>query len=341
MKNTLISIIIPVYNTEKYLAKCLNSILCQTYNDWEAILVDDGSKDESGKICDDYATKDNRFKVIHKPNEGVSIARLIAFNHCSGQYITFVDSDDYVTDDILEKMYGYIQEYDVDMVVCGNYNVYGTKIVKDTKRITGFFDRNGISQLQRTKLIYDYTLGMPPIIEGLARRIIKKELLQDTINKSVGYWSGEDAICNLNLYEKVRNMFLCDDCLYYYVHREGAASRSNAIKLWNGNIELFRGIVKINHDGIYDSQLFGRLIMTVKISLANSGALSFVEFKKLMEQMVNSPEVQDYILEKHKSKLLLFKDKFAYYILTSKCIYLKYILVKILTLYRRYIKKQC
>ena len=107
----LISIIIPVYNTDKYLSKCLDSIIAQTYHNWEAILVDDGSKDDSGKICDEYAAKDSRFKDVHKANEGVSIARLIAFNHCSGEYVTFVDSDDYIADSMLQIMAGYIEEY--------------------------------------------------------------------------------------------------------------------------------------------------------------------------------------------------------------------------------------
>ena len=94
--NPLISIIVPVYNVEPYIRKCLDSILSQTYYNWEAILVDDGSTDQSGAICDEYAKKDARFVVVHKQNEGVAKARITAFEHSRGQLITFIDADDYV-----------------------------------------------------------------------------------------------------------------------------------------------------------------------------------------------------------------------------------------------------
>ena len=93
------SIIVPVYNVEKYLSECVDSILCQTFTDFELILVDDGSKDESGKICDQYAEKDSRIKVIHKENGGQSSARNCGVAQSSGEYIVFLDSDDFISDD--------------------------------------------------------------------------------------------------------------------------------------------------------------------------------------------------------------------------------------------------
>ena len=92
-----VSIIVPVYNTEKYLRPCLDSIQAQTFTDFEAILVDDGSTDSSGIICDEYAAQDSRFVVVHKKNEGVAKARDYGFNKSIGEYVTFVDSDDYIS----------------------------------------------------------------------------------------------------------------------------------------------------------------------------------------------------------------------------------------------------
>lgn len=100
MNKPLISVIVPVYNVEKFLSRCLNSILAQTYNNLEVILVDDGSTDNSGKICDDYALKDKRIRVIHKQNGGVSSARNMALSVAKGEYIGFVDSDDYIENDM-------------------------------------------------------------------------------------------------------------------------------------------------------------------------------------------------------------------------------------------------
>ena len=96
MESLLISIIIPVYNAEKYLNRCLDSVLAQTFTNWECLLIDDGSKDLSGKICDEYVSKDSRFRVFHKENGGVSVARNLGIRESLGEWIYFCDSDDYV-----------------------------------------------------------------------------------------------------------------------------------------------------------------------------------------------------------------------------------------------------
>lgn len=100
-----ISIIVPIYNVEKYLPKCIESILSQTFTNFELILVNDGSKDRSGIICDEYASKDNRIKVIHKENGGVSSARNSGVDLASGKYIGFVDPDDYIKKDMYERLH--------------------------------------------------------------------------------------------------------------------------------------------------------------------------------------------------------------------------------------------
>lgn len=120
-----ISIIVPVYKAEKYLHQCIDSILSQTFCDWECILVDDGSPDGSGVICDEYAYIDNRIKVIHKKNQGVAAARNTALNYATGEYITFLDSDDDIPNNTLQL---YIDEFqksdDIDMVIGGFKRIY-------------------------------------------------------------------------------------------------------------------------------------------------------------------------------------------------------------------------
>lgn len=111
METPLISVIIPIYKVEAYIHKCIDSILIQTYINLEIFLVDDGSPDDCGKICDEYAQKDNRIKVIHKKNGGLSDARNVAIDVATGEYITFVDSDDYVSADYVETLYNLCQKY--------------------------------------------------------------------------------------------------------------------------------------------------------------------------------------------------------------------------------------
>ena len=117
--NDLISVIIPVYKVEPYLSRCVDSVLGQTYQNLEIFLVDDGSPDNCGRICDDYAAKDCRIKVIHKQNGGLSDARNAALDVCTGEYISFVDSDDYVSDDFIASMYEAILKHHTKLAICG------------------------------------------------------------------------------------------------------------------------------------------------------------------------------------------------------------------------------
>ena len=123
-----ISVIVPVYNVEKYLRKCIESILNQTFREFELILVDDGSTDSSGKICDEYALKDSRIKVIHKENGGASSARNAGLDVAKGEYIGFVDSDDWIEMDMYGELYRLIKENNTDISVCGINNIKRYKI---------------------------------------------------------------------------------------------------------------------------------------------------------------------------------------------------------------------
>lgn len=116
-----ISVIVPVYKVEPYLSRCLDSIINQTYRNLEIILVDDGSPDHCGEICDEYARQDSRIRVIHKSNGGLSDARNHGIDVATGDYIAFVDSDDYVTTDMYEKMLARLEFDNSDMVVCNYY----------------------------------------------------------------------------------------------------------------------------------------------------------------------------------------------------------------------------
>lgn len=153
MEKVFFSIIIPVYNVEKYLCQCIDSVLNQNYKNFEIILIDDGSKDNSGKICDDYAKKDTRIKVYHKENEGLSAARNDGLKKANGEYILFIDSDDFIFENVLEKI----------SKVCENENA-------DIIFLKGFkyFDENNIIELDQD-IKFEKTLEKEEIIEYLTR----------------------------------------------------------------------------------------------------------------------------------------------------------------------------
>ncbi len=135
MKNGLISVIVPVYKVENYIHECVDSIIAQTYTNLEIILVDDGSPDNCSKICDEYAEKDSRVKVIHQENGGLSAARNAGLDIATGDYIGYVDSDDYIELNMYEELYEAIKEYNSDLSICGvkkfelenRLEVYGNK----------------------------------------------------------------------------------------------------------------------------------------------------------------------------------------------------------------------
>jgi len=129
MEKPQISIIVPVYNVEKYLRQCLDSIITQTFTDWECILVDDGSKDNSGSICDEYAQKDNRFKVIHQVNSGSSAARNKGLSVISGKYTLCLDSDDWIDSDFLTSLITIADADNVDMVISAFVYDHGNRVV--------------------------------------------------------------------------------------------------------------------------------------------------------------------------------------------------------------------
>lgn len=122
--NKLISVIVPVYNVERYLPACLNSVLSQSYRDLEIILIDDGSTDHSGRICDEYADKDSRIRVIHQANGGAAAAKNTGLRAASGKYLSFVDSDDYLEPGAYEHMVSRLQMLDADIIQCGFRYVY-------------------------------------------------------------------------------------------------------------------------------------------------------------------------------------------------------------------------
>ncbi len=116
--NPLISIILPIYNVKTYIPKCMDSIFAQTYENLEIIMIDDGSTDGGGRLCDDYAAKDTRIKVYHKENGGISDARNYGISKVSGEYMSFIDPDDYVDKDYIEYLYSLIRKYDTKMSIC-------------------------------------------------------------------------------------------------------------------------------------------------------------------------------------------------------------------------------
>lgn len=186
-----ISIIVPVFNAEKYLHRCVGSILNQTFKDFELLLINDGSKDKSGIICDEYAAKDSRVRVFHKENGGVSSARNLGLDNAKGDYIMFVDSDDYMFPQMCEHMVATIETKNADLVVCGTTEPGGGywRHVTD-KDYTLIQLKDNFVELLHTELL------SPPWNKIFKRAIIGEERFLEGVS------FGEDLIFNLGYIEK-------------------------------------------------------------------------------------------------------------------------------------------
>ncbi|NDP20103.1 MAG: glycosyltransferase family 2 protein [Paludibacter sp.] len=145
MANPLISVLVAAYNVEKYIERCLVSLINQTYRNLEIIVVDDGSKDKTGIICDQFAKTDSRIKVIYTLNGGLSVARNNGLDNASGEYVVFIDGDDDVSTDMVQKMYHCAEKFTADLVIIGRYNIYQTK----TKQEIIHYPKRGILEKQR------------------------------------------------------------------------------------------------------------------------------------------------------------------------------------------------
>ena len=204
MSKDMISIIIPVYKTEKYLKRCIESALNQTYQKLEIILVDDGSPDECPRICDEYAHKDNRIKVIHKENGGVSRARNIALNMANGKYITFLDSDDFLEQKACEILYKTALQYNADVVICGMTMRYSSSSVDV------YYD----NKVYKNKACLCAYLA-DEIRPEACGKLIKRELIDNVrFDENISY--GEDMLLNFHIIKKAECVVNVEDCLYNY-----------------------------------------------------------------------------------------------------------------------------
>ena len=203
-----ISIIVPVYKTEKFITRCIRSIIDQSYCNIELILVDDGSPDSAGLICDEYAKKDNRIKVIHQENAGQSVARNNALKIATGDYYCFVDSDDYVATNLLERLYQLLNDNNADISIVDYMSFSGDKAILDNE------GDSGISVFNNTDMIKNIHTVKNELYVVMWGKLFKKDLF-DGIEFPEGRIC-EDLFVLYKLYDKADKTIFCSEKLYYY-----------------------------------------------------------------------------------------------------------------------------
>lgn len=243
--NDLISIIVPVYKVEKELPKCLDSILTQTYSKLEILLIDDGSPDRCPEICEEYARKDDRIKVFHKVNGGLSSARNYGLDRCTGEYIAFVDSDDWITPDFIETLWRNLKKENADLSIVGYALAWesGEKMPYSDEKEYLVFDKE---QAIREMMIQQRFQCMVCI------KLHKKELF-----KEVRFPEGklfEDAAITLDIFKQCERVVFCGKPLYMYYQRAESIVNSGFGKKKLDMLKYSEGMIEYSNENnkIYD-----------------------------------------------------------------------------------------
>ena len=230
-----ISVIVPVYNVEQYLERCVDSIINQTYKNLEIILVNDGSTDNSGQLCDELAKKDDRIRVIHKKNGGLSDARNVGIDEAEAELVGFIDSDDYIDEDMYEVLINNLKAANADLSMCGHYDVYNNvpeSQVSDKKTWE-------LSTQEAIKMVMEAKILSVTAVNKLYKKSLFSELKFE-IGKIA-----EDAFIMIKLLDKCNKIVATNEKKYYYVHRENSITTQkfslkflNVIEAYEQNKEI-------------------------------------------------------------------------------------------------------
>lgn len=244
-----ISIIIPVYNVEKYIQECLNSVLNQTYENLEIILVDDGSKDSSSEICESYAKKDDRIIVIHQENQGLSMARNTGLNRATGKYIMFLDSDDFYEINSCEVLYNEIRSKNADFVI-GNY--VHTKS-NGEKWKEPFFDKDVYTRFKVS--ILDYKKSFSIMNSIVWNKIFRRDFIEKYSLRFIPGAIAEDAIFSTFCYTHTDNAYYINDVVYNYRQNDvNSTISTNCSKIYFSRINA---AYKTIYKNFYDTNTLG------------------------------------------------------------------------------------
>ncbi|SKB63950.1 Glycosyl transferase family 2 [Lachnospiraceae bacterium] len=268
----MVSVIVPVYNQEKYLKKCVDSILNGTYKDIECIIVDDGSKDASPALCDEYKS-DPRVTVIHKPNGGLTSARKAGFDASKGEYICFVDSDDYVAPEFVEKLYKALTDSDADVSVCGHFRDDNGVIIEHTYEMPDrVIEGNIIDEYVLPVIGKVYAVGYENYPGYVWGRLYRRECISEKCFISEREVYTEDDIFQMFIAENAQKIVFIKDKLVYY--RDNSESLTRRYR--KGMFDMLKrrhGIVcdyfkehKINND----VRLMGSAFYTLYVSITNA-----------------------------------------------------------------------
>lgn len=299
MNNPLVTVVVPVYNVEKYLNRCIESIVNQTYKNLEIILVDDGSPDNCPQMCDEWAEKDNRIKVIHKENAGAGMARNTGLEAASGNYILFVDSDDYIDLKTVEKCIDSLKKTDADVVMFGRFSVSADGTLKETPVVTDKFYFSGnqvINDILSGLFVHERGIGISSCNKVYSLQLIREKNIKFKSEREI---LSEDAIFNLELFAYVKAVTIIPESFYYYFKNENSFSRSYKEDLQKLNNIFLKKCISLCKEYGYGNQIINRIRARYHIyALAGMKQIEFCDFSKEQKKELLNNFFKDEVLHK-------------------------------------------
>lgn len=324
-----ISVIVPVYNVERYLEACVRSIQDNTFQDWECILVDDGSKDHSSELCDKYAKEDARIRTIHKENGGLTSARAVGFAATSAEYVCFVDSDDYISKDMLKRLFDTIEQEKADVVVCGHYQDEEGQLKEDTFTYPKKY-------VEQDALMDEYVLPIvgkiyapgyvnyPGYVWG---RLYRRSCITSQCFVSEREVYTEDDLFQMYLSEQIHKVVFINDKLCYYRVNNNSLTHVYRKNMWNmlknrhNRILLF---LKKHGKEQEKARIQGSAFYIIYVAVTN--AYNHSEYQKYRTEMqeIREDSFTKKLLPQMDLKLLRPRQKMFYTLFRLKCYFLLY-----------------
>lgn len=289
----LISIIVPVYNVERYLSECLDSILSQTFTDFEIIAVDDGSSDNCGKILDEYSQKDKRIKVIHKENGGVSSARNVGLDMASGEYVGFVDPDDKIFPDMYEQLYNEAVTGDYDIVQCGCVKI------NESGEVVSYIACN------EERIYTNVDEALCALFEQVIINSVWSKMYKSDVIKNVRFMHelrvAEDGLFVHNCLMKAQRVKIINKCYYSYLVSDSSVTHSKVSEKVFDNLKVLDMMNDLHRENEYVLKAFKKYSAWLTLNVA---------FKILGSKMFES-EVADVTRRIVELKDVILKGKFS------------------------------
>lgn len=340
MTKDLVTVVLPIYNVEKYLNQCIESVTKQTYTSLEIILVDDGSTDSCPKICDEWAAKDERIRVIHKQNAGLGMARNTGIENATGEYICFFDSDDFIAADTIEKIYGLARKETADIVV------FGISTVDDSLNINEVFVPKAHRPVYTGSQVHDEFfaeyIAPDPNGDGLRRFYMSSCLMlysMSLINKAGWRFVSErdiiseDVYSLLGLFNHVEKVAVLPESLYFYRKNYSSLSRVYRKDRYEKIKHFYCSAVELSQKLGYGENIIHRVskpylaftIAALKQECAHHG--SWKVAKKTITEIIGDDVLQT-VLEKNKNDNVSRTRKVLFYFMRRKMFFVCYLILK-------------